>query len=69
MLIKVDTSPALQRGVTLTRPVYLWGKVRASGTSVPSRTLKQMDHRAVKNYLRRGIFAVKVLKSEAAEVV
>jgi hypothetical protein len=69
VLVKVDISPALQRGVTLTRPVYLWGKVRASGTTVPGRSLKQMDHRAVKSYMRRGIFAVKVLKPDAAEAV
>lgn len=68
MLIKVDILPALRQGVKLKKPVYLWGKLRAVGTTVPARSLREMDHRAVKNYLRRGIFAVKAVKTLTAEV-
>lgn len=69
MLVKVDIRPALQHGVVLTRPVLLGGKVRSVGTSIPARTLQQIDHRAVKNYLRRGIFVVRAQKPVATEVV
>lgn len=68
MRIKVDILPALRQGVMLKKPVYLWGKLRAVGTIIPPSRLREMDHRAVKNYLRRGIFAVKAVKTLTAEV-